>query len=144
MTPETWTTILEKARSGLPLKLCAEAAGVSINTMEMWRAQQPELEAELAEARAIAAEQAWNQIGRAGKEKVEGDWRATSWQLEKAYPEDFQGRADVSVTNNVTTNTALQITIVEAQQIGERTEAVDAKLAELFHARRAIRDIVTE
>ena len=71
-----------------------------------------------------------------------GDWRADSWRLEKGYPMDFAKPPEVAVTNNVTTNTALQITIVESREIESRTAAVDAQVEELFNQRRReIRDL---
>ena len=39
---------MEKARSGLPIKFCAQAAGVSKDAVEEWRAKRPELDQELA------------------------------------------------------------------------------------------------
>lgn len=144
LTPETWAKILEKARTGLPLKYCALAAGTSADTVEEWRSADPNLEAELAEARAIAADAAWQRIVKAGEPygKRPGDWRSDSWRLEKSFPADFAKPPEVAINNNVTTNTAIQITIVESREIESRTASVDAQVDELFNdRRRAIRDL---
>ena len=114
LTEEVWNKILESARSGLPLKYCAQSAGVHADTLEMWRAQNPVLEAELTHARSEAVKVAWKQIEAAGigNDKRPPDWRSSAWRLEKGYPLDFAKPPEVAVTN--VTNTAFQITIVDS------------------------------
>jgi hypothetical protein len=130
--------IIAKARIGLPLKFCSQAAGVSKDAVEEWRARWPDFDRELTQAQAEAVADAWTRIEQAGLPfgKRPGDWRSDAWRLEKAYPPDFAKPPEVAVTNNVTTNTALQITIVESREIESRTVVVDAQVDELFNQRR--------
>jgi hypothetical protein len=139
-----WKTIVEKARSGLPMKFCAQAAGVSKDAVEEWRARWPELDHELSLAQAQAVEAAWKQIEAAGigNDKRPPDWRSSAWRLEKSHPLDFAKPPEVTVNNSVTTNNTLQITIIESREIESRTAAVDAQVDELFNQRRrALRDL---
>jgi hypothetical protein len=144
LTEEVWNKILESARSGLPLKYCAQSAGVHADTLEMWRAQNPVLEAELALAQGEAVKDAWARIEQAGLgyEKKPPDWRSDAWRLEKGFPVDFAKPPEVAVTNNVATTTAIAITIIESREIESRSATIDAQVDELFNRRRsAIRDL---
>jgi hypothetical protein len=136
---EVRDAIIAKARIGLPLKFCSQAAGVSKDAVEEWRARWPDFDRELTQAQAEAVAAAWTRIEQAGLPfgNSPGDWRADSWRLEKGYPADFAKQPEVAVTNNMTTNTALQITIAESREIESRTAAVDAQVDELFNQRRS-------
>jgi hypothetical protein len=55
---------------------------------------------------------------------------------------DFAKPAEVAGANNVSMNTALQMTIVEAREIEHRTAAVDSRVEALFSAHRlGVRDV---
>jgi hypothetical protein len=138
-----WESILALAAEGLPMKWCCLRAGISPDTAELWRLARPELEHQLQVAQSLAVSNRLKRIEAAaiGSTRKPGDWRADSWLLEKCYPMDFQTKPEVAVTNNVTTNTELKITIVESREIESRTAAVDATVAELFSRRKSIRNL---
>lgn len=138
-----WGNILALAAEGIPVKWCCLRSGVSPDTVEQWRIARPELEHQLqvAQSQAVANRLKRIEAAAIGSKAKPGDWRADSWLLEKCHPSDFQTKPEVAVTNNNMTNTAIQITVVEAAQIESRTAAVDAQIDALFSRRRAVRDI---
>jgi hypothetical protein len=91
----TVSAILDAVRAGLPLRLAAEANGVTESTFHRWqrgeypRGADPALKRqfsqELTRAKAQAAVRLTNLISTAAAE----DWKAASWLLERRFPEHF-------------------------------------------------------
>lgn len=85
-TPETRARILRCAEKGLPLALCAKAAGITYTTLCNYRNADPDFNVEVGEAIVRGVEKRLKKIEDASEA---GDWRAAAWMLEHCLPEHF-------------------------------------------------------
>jgi len=100
-TPATVSAILAGIRAGLPLRLAAEAAGVSETTFHQWqRGEFPrgadrdlkvQFSEQLTRAKGESALRLAGLISRAATD----DWRAAAWMLERRFAKDFARDADL-------------------------------------------------
>jgi hypothetical protein len=58
--------LIAACKLGLPYGIAAQRSGISRETLAQWRSQDADLDRQLAEARAEAAEKAWRKIMAAG------------------------------------------------------------------------------
>jgi hypothetical protein len=106
LTKEVEETILRHLKTGAFQKHACEAAGIEYRTMKVWldRADEGErryLEFAIA-VRKVQAEDAIRSqsiITRAQLGRIDGDWKAAAWALERKYPKEYgQVQAGASVT----------------------------------------------
>jgi hypothetical protein len=95
--------IFQALESALPYRAVCGIAGISVETLRLWRRDDREFDqrCELAEARAI--ENGLTRIKEVGGD----DWRSTAWTLERRFREEFAAppRAQVNQLWNLTGTT---------------------------------------
>lgn len=126
-TPEVRAAILERLREGAFKKHAARAAGIAHQTLEDWLsrgANGEEPYASFAEEveRAIAEDAVRNQgiITQASREKIEGDWRAAAWNLEKKHPKLYGRLLDEEVITRVPVGPSIAIELKDAFEEARR------------------------
>jgi hypothetical protein len=82
---------LDAVASGAPFTLACAAAGLSHQTFQEWRRQDPSFAVEVDQAVARATVNRLKEIERQGKD---GAWTALAWLCERRHPESF-GRPEV-------------------------------------------------
>lgn len=109
LTQEVEETILRHLRTGAFAKYAAEAAGIEYRTFKYWidRGEAGEkpykaFALKVMKARAEDAIRGQSIITRAQMGKIDGDWKAAAWALERKYPKEYghaamQAAAAVSV-----------------------------------------------
>jgi hypothetical protein len=85
-TPATTRKILRGIAAGLPVKMAAAAAQVSVETFFRWRREVPEFDVAVEAALAKSVRHHLKVIETAASQ---GDWKAASWLLEHRFPEHF-------------------------------------------------------
>jgi hypothetical protein len=132
--------LIAAARLGLPYALVATRAGITRETLCQWRSKDADLDRQLEEARAEAAEEAWRKIMAAGETGLPGAWQSIAWRLERSHPESF-ARPEIQLNqiNNSQTNVnaTLVITAEVAEGLQKRAKAMDKELDELTKAHEA-------
>lgn len=92
LSPAVHATIISYLRLGSWKNQAAEAAGVSVDSMDNWIARGQRQDAEepyatfAADVRTAQAEDAVLAMGVVTKAAEGGDWRAAAWKLERKYP----------------------------------------------------------
>ncbi len=84
--PPTVRKICRGIAEGLPLKYAAASAGISFETLSVWRHTFPLFDAAVEKALGDGIKKRLAIIKRAGEE---GDWKAAAWHLEHVFPELF-------------------------------------------------------
>ena len=84
--PATVRKICRGIAAGLPFKLAAAHAGITGNTLTIWRREFPDFDEKVEQAIAAGIKSRLNQIKKAGDD---GDWKASAWWLEHVCPEHF-------------------------------------------------------
>jgi hypothetical protein len=84
-TPERVEVILGAISEGMTYRLAAAAAGISDDTLTIWKARHSDFSERLMAVEAEAALKAMKRINRAAND----DWRAAAWILEHRHPEDY-------------------------------------------------------
>ena len=134
-TREAIERALETARSGLPLRFCAAAAHVSLETLGNWREQDPDFAQALETARAAGARKKWDKILAAGDRDAPGSWQPLAWALERGFPAEFS-RPEIQLAavhqSNFTTNNTLAISVEMAASLQARAEPIRKKIERLF------------
>jgi hypothetical protein len=138
-TPEAIERALETARSGLPLRFCAAAAHVSLETLGNWREQDPEFAQALETARAEGARKKWDKILAAGDRNAPGSWQPLAWALERGFPAEFS-RPEIQLAatqSNFTMNNSLSISFEVAESLQARASTARKKVDQLFADHRS-------
>lgn len=92
-TTDVVQKIEQALRIGATLKLAAEYAGISEDTLIGWKKRYPDFSAKCAGACAAGAMKWLAVIDQAAPE----DWRAAAWKLERRYPEEYGQRVRVDI-----------------------------------------------
>lgn len=79
--------VIEALREGLPQKLAAQRAGVSEDTVSLWKSKKPEFRVQVEAAQAEFCRRNLRIIQRAATQK--NGWTAAAWLLERTRPEHF-------------------------------------------------------
>ena len=95
-TPDTIDRLLGALRAGCTYKQACEAAGIGEPALWEWRKEHPDLVERMAEARAVACQQALEAIQTAGKK----DWRAHAEWLKMCHPEYRQAGTKIDIAAN--------------------------------------------
>jgi hypothetical protein len=106
--------LLKALSDGLPVRAACGLAGISEQALRSWRADDPEFnqKIELAEARAVEADMAVIREARSG------DWRASSWRLERKWPAEFGSpQVQLNIQNNLQQNSHLGLTATETAEL---------------------------
>jgi hypothetical protein len=136
-TSEVIERILETAGSGLPLRFCAAAGGVSLETVSNWREQDLDFSQALETARAAGARKKWDKILAAGDRDAPGSWQPLAWALERGFPAEFS-RPEIqlaAVQSNFVQNNSLAITVELAKNLEARSAPIHKKIEQLFAKR---------
>jgi hypothetical protein len=86
------TLVLDGLRQGLPQKVAAQRAGVSEDTVSLWKAKKPEFRRAVEVAQAEFCGRNLRIIQGAAEEKNkwgQSQWQASAWLLERRWPELF-------------------------------------------------------
>jgi len=101
LTPEIHASVVAALRMGAFKKHAALSSGIPASTLDYWiaegnRGNAPYVAFATDCERAIAEDAMRNQsiITRASMGKVEGDWRAAAWNLEKKHPKLYGRMAE--------------------------------------------------
>lgn len=90
--------LLDNLRAGMSYQAAASQAGLSTNTVDSWRRNDPEF-ADLFDAAIDFAEAVMlNEIRQQGRARE--DWRATAWILERRFPERWALRKEIDMSVN--------------------------------------------
>jgi hypothetical protein len=142
-TPEAIERALETAKSGLPLRFCAAAAHVSLETLGNWREQDPDFAQSLESARAEGVRKKWDKILAAGDRDAPGSWQPLAWALERGFAAEFS-RPEIQLAavhqSNFTTNNTLAISVEMAASLQARAEPVRKKIEQLFSSHTSGRE----
>jgi len=108
LTPEVEEIILRHLRTGAFAKHACEAAGIDHRTFRNWLERGEEGEkpyvAFMVKVRKVRAEDAIRSqsiITRAQMSRIDGDWKAAAWALERKYPKEY-GQAAMQAAAGVT------------------------------------------
>lgn len=111
LTPEVEETILRHLRTGAFRKHAAEAAGVTEFAFDDWMRRGAEGEKPFAQfaqkvrkAQAEDAIRSQSIITRAQLGKIDGDWKAAAWTLERKYPKLYGQAAMAAASVTIKTN----------------------------------------
>jgi hypothetical protein len=131
--------ILEAAATGVPLKFCAAAGGITVECLRQWRDRDPAFDAQFEEARWQSVRKRWLEIQKIaqGTKTSAPNWQAIAWSLERSFPSEF-ARPEVQLgvaINNTTNNTALVITTSQAEEFEKRSAAINAEIDGLLAER---------
>lgn len=100
-TPETVKTLTDAIRVGSSYKDACALAGISHELFSQWREKHIEFVEALTRAEADAKHQRLMRIFAAGVStkngKMQGDWRADAWFLEKRFPQEFGTKLIVEI-----------------------------------------------
>jgi|GEM_PF-1168510 len=112
LTPEVEETILRHLRMGAFRKHAAEAAGISDFAFDDWMRRGDEGEKPFAafvekvrKAQAEDALRSQSIITRAQLGKIDGDWKAAAWVLERKYPKLYGQAAMAAASVTIKSNT---------------------------------------
>lgn len=106
-------TIIKALRAGAFKRQAAEAAGISERTLAEWlkrgeageRAYE-DFFIEVRKARAEDAIRSQSIITAAQFRRIDGDWKAAAWNLERKYPKQYGRGAAIGVTIDPSTDDA--------------------------------------
>lgn len=87
LTPKVQSAICAAVEAGATYELAAKAAGVTYETLRVWRESKAAFSVALDEAEGRAAQRWLRVIERAAVE--DGSWHAAAWKLERRYPESY-------------------------------------------------------
>jgi transposase len=85
-TPQTVAKIVQAIELGATYALAAGYAGITFETLNVWRKTKSGFSEALQEAEGKAAI-TW--LAKIEREASNGDWRAAAWKLERRYPQDY-------------------------------------------------------
>ena len=94
-TPEIVKTLVDALRLGETYGGAAAAAGISNETLRVWRDKRPEFAAAIARAESELRRVC---LARIEKAAAAGTWRASLAILERRFPHDFGRHANIEVT----------------------------------------------
>jgi hypothetical protein len=117
--------LIAAARLGLPYGIVSARAGITRETLCQWRAKDADLDRQLDEARAEAAEAAWQKIMAAGDRDTPNSWQPLAWMLERSHPESFarpEVQLGVQINNQTNVNNTLVITAEVAEKLERRNK----------------------
>lgn len=108
LTPEVQEIILRHLRAGAFLSHAAEAACIEVRTLHYWlewgtQGKEP-YAAFVVQVRKLRAEDAIRSqsiITRAQLGRIDGDWKAAAWNLERKFPKEY-GLAAMTAAASVT------------------------------------------
>ena len=127
--------LIAAARLGLPYNIVSARAGITRETLAQWRSKDAELDRQLEEARAEAAEEAWKKIMKHGESDSPNAWQSIAWRLERSHPESFsRPEIQLGVQVNQTTNNTIVITAEAAEKFAKRNAAINKELDEIGKA----------
>ena len=92
-TPERLDTICQHITTGITFKSACALSGISDATFYRWRQEDPEFEADVQMATAVAEQVLLGHIS----EHAITDWRAAAWILERRMPDDYSAKRDIEV-----------------------------------------------
>ena len=92
-TPERLDTICQHITTGITFKSACALSGISDATFYRWRQEDPEFEADVQMATAVAEQVLLGHIS----EHAFTDWRAAAWILERRMPDDYSAKRDIEV-----------------------------------------------
>lgn len=98
-TPENRAAIIRGVKAGLFPETAAQVAGVGNTTLREWLDEDPDLRAEIAQARAQAEARKVAYIER----QAPGSWKAAAWLLSKSNPQRFGDKLQVGGTGEPVT-----------------------------------------
>jgi hypothetical protein len=105
--------LLDALSNGLPYRAACGLAGISTETLRVWRRDNPSFEQAVQFAEARAVERDLANVREAGRD----DWRASAWALERRCPAEF-GSAQVQLNQQINiANTHLGLTELEVQEL---------------------------
>jgi hypothetical protein len=111
--------LLAGISDGLPYKAACAAASISYTTLQRWRAQYPDLEPQMEQAR----EEARRKLLQIIKSAAEDDWRAAARLLEMIFPQDYPRGNNTRVEVNASAGqTAVVVSAEEAQALREQRQ----------------------
>ena len=92
-TPKRLDTICQHITTGITFKSACALSGISDATFYRWRQEDPEFEADIQMATAVAEQILLGHIS----EHAITDWRAAAWILERRMPDDYSAKRDIEV-----------------------------------------------
>ena len=96
-TPKTVKIILDSIGSGLTQRDSAVLAGISEDTLSLWKRDNSEFSEQIRQKQIENKLRHINIINKAS----EKDWKASSWWLERKYPDEFSPNSKVKLETNV-------------------------------------------
>jgi hypothetical protein len=133
--------ILEAAATGVPLRFCAAAGGITVECLRQWRDKDPAFDARIEEARWQSVRKRWLEIQKIGQGTKNNApaWQAIAWSLERSFPSEFaKPEAQLAVAfNQQTVNNTLVISAETAERLEQRSRKINSEIDELLKARQA-------
>jgi hypothetical protein len=133
-TPATLERALAAAREGLPSRFCAGLAGISYQTLNEYRKADPDFAQRYETALSEGVQAKFRKILEAGNRDTPSGWQALAWALERGFCSEFS-RPEIQLhaltVNQSTVNNTLTITAEQADDLGTRSRAIEAQLADL-------------
>jgi hypothetical protein len=159
-SPQTIAKILKIARTGMPLYFAASAGNISLDTLMIWKRQDPELNKAIEQARLIAARSRWERITKGesddlflghfdlvsaarGYKENPPDWKADAWMLERCFAQLFsRPEVQINLQNNTQVNVGNEfvISVKGAEMIENRTRELDVEVEQMFEDRERSRE----
>ena len=96
-TQETINIILGSIANGLTQRESAILAGISEDTLSLWKRQDSDFSEQIRQKQIENKLRHINIINKAS----EKDWRASTWWLERKYPDEFSPNSKIKLETNV-------------------------------------------
>jgi hypothetical protein len=139
-SPQTIAKILKIARTGMPLYFAASAGNISLDTLMIWKREDPELNKAIEQARLVAARARWERITKAARGYKENppDWKADAWMLERSFAQLFsRPEVQINLQNNTQVNVGGEfvIDVQGAEAIEVRSRELEVEIEQMFEDR---------